>query len=203
MTDDSRALSAQETNVGAPHGAKRARQGEDDAAAVMTTGGGVELPTDIVGHKTFLDGKGGHYHEPLTRAEGDAIWAAAMAAKDERAKAMPDERTAINVLWGAYQRLRELGWREWVYMPKDGELVDLIEAGSTGIHQGYYSGEWPKGTVWICDEGDSWPSHPILFRRRPVAQATAPLQGNAESPSSSDLNATGAITRHPESNGHT
>ena len=33
--------SAQETNVGAPHGAIRARQGEADAAAVMTTGGGV------------------------------------------------------------------------------------------------------------------------------------------------------------------
>lgn len=34
-----------------------------------------------------------------------------------------------------------------------------------------------------------------LHRRR---EATAPLQGNAESPSSSDLNATGAITRPPE-----
>lgn len=41
-SDDSRALSAQGTNVGAPDGAIRARQGEDDAAAVMTTGGGVE-----------------------------------------------------------------------------------------------------------------------------------------------------------------
>lgn len=40
MTDES----AQGTNAGAPHGAIRARQGEDDAAAVMTTGGGVGFP---------------------------------------------------------------------------------------------------------------------------------------------------------------
>lgn len=159
-------------SVSGRSGALGAESMEKDKGAGADNGAGVD-PNEIVGHKTFSDGRGGFRHEPLTRAEGDAIWAAAMAAKDERAKAMPDERAAINVLWGAYQRLRELGWREWIYMPKDGTLVDLIEAGSTGIHQGYYSGDWPKGTVWICDEGDAWPSHPILFRERTPSRKDA------------------------------
>lgn len=160
----------------AAYAAKKAPQAGDVSGAVETERDGVGAD-DVVGHKTFSDGNGGFRHEPLTRAEGDALWAAAMAAKAERATAMPDERAALNVLWGGFQRLRELGWKEWIYMPKDGTLVDLIEAGSTGIHQGYYSGEWPKGTVWICDEGDAWPSHPILFRERPTQpppESTAP-----------------------------
>lgn len=39
---------------------------------------------EIVGHKTFSDGHGGFRHEPLTRAEGDAI----IAAADDSGRAM-------------------------------------------------------------------------------------------------------------------
>lgn len=149
-----------------------------------------EKPTDIVGHKTFSDGEGGFRHEPLTRAEGDALWAAAMKAKDERAAAMPDESAALNVLFGAFQRLKELGWREWIYMPKDGTLVDLIECGSTGIHKGYYMGEWPNGSVWVMDDHDLWPSHPILFRKPP----TPPPAATTDTPTSQSMQDTKGVS---------
>lgn len=77
--------------------------------------------------------------------------------------------------------MRKTTWREWIYMPKDGTLVDLIEAGSTGVHQGYYMGTWPKGSVSIVDDFDSWPSHPILYRERP----TEALHGSAATASPS------------------
>ena len=63
---------------------------------------------EIVGHKTFSDGHGGFRHEPLTRAEADALRAAADAAEAKRATDMPTEQDAVNALWSAQQRLREL-----------------------------------------------------------------------------------------------
>lgn len=116
-------------------------------------------PDEIVGHKTPNDGT----HEPLRRSEAEALLAACDADKARRAAAMPSEADAINMLWQAYQRLRELGWREAMYCPKDGREFSAIEAGSSGVHRCHYSGEWPSGRYWISD-GDLWPSHPILFK---------------------------------------
>lgn len=58
-------------------------------------------------------------------------------------------------------------------------------------------------TRWEHDSGPVDCKYPREYRcmrkwRERSASETAPLQGNAESPSSSDLNATGAITRPPE-----
>lgn len=120
---------------------------------------------------THSDGQGGFYHTPLTRAEGDAIWAACEAEKEKRAKDMPDEKAALKVMHEAYIRLRELGWHEASYCPKDGSMFNAIEAGSTGIFRCNYLGEWPKGSWWIYDEGDIWPSRPILFKLDPEKEA--------------------------------
>jgi|GEM_PF-2404929 len=125
----------------------------------------------IVGHKTFSDGPMSFRHEPLTKREADALWEAAEKAKADRAQRMPDERAAIRALWEAHQRLQELGWREAIYCPKDGTSFQVIEPGSTGIFECHYSGEWPKGSWWIADEGDLYPSHPILFKLYPEDQA--------------------------------
>ena len=95
------------------------------------------------------------------------LWERAKAAEAERATLMPTERDAIVAMWSAFQRLRELGWREAVYCPKDGTVFDAIEAGSTGIFPCHYGGEWPSGHWWAEDGGDLWPSRPILFRERP------------------------------------
>lgn len=116
----------------------------------------------IVGHKTFSDG----HHEPLHQSEAAALIAASDAAKARRAEQMPDERTAIDAMFQAWLRLKELGWREAQYCPKDGGAFDAIEPGSTGIHRCRYEGEWPKGSWWIEDDGDLWPSRPVLFRKR-------------------------------------
>jgi hypothetical protein len=120
--------------------------------------------TDIVGHKTFSDGADGFRHEPLTRAEGDAILKECEEAEKKRAEQMPDEKAALHQMFQAYTRLKDLGWREASYCPKDGSVFNVIEAGSTGIFRCHYDGEWPKGTWWVHDDGDLWPSRPILFK---------------------------------------
>lgn len=81
---------------------------------------------------------------------------------------MPTEKDALRELWNAQQRLKELGGHDWIYMPKDGTPVLLIESGSTGIHEGFYMGDWPNGSVNIAADGDFWPSHPILFKPVPA-----------------------------------
>lgn len=136
-----------------------------------------ESPDDIVGHKTFDTGEicsetgfPKLRHEPLTRAEANALWEACEAAKKKRTEDMPDEQSALRVMMSAYTRLTELGWRSASYCPKDGSHFQAIEAGSTGIHDCSYEGEWPKGSWWLYD-GDVWPSRPILFKLYPEDQA--------------------------------
>jgi hypothetical protein len=119
----------------------------------------------IVGHKTFDDGNGGFRHEPLHYKEAKELWRATEEADRRRAELMPDERAAIHLMFEAWQRLKELGWGEAIYCPKDGSEFDAIEAGSTGIHKCFYSGVWPNGTWWVSAHGDLWPSRPILYRK--------------------------------------
>ena len=129
---------------------------------------------EIVGHKTFSDGRGGFRHEPLKRSEADALWERAEHLKRQRAADMPTEEAAIVTMFQAWLRLKELGWREATYSPKDGTPFKAIEPGSTGIHDCIYMGDWPNGGWWIQDEGDLWPSRPCLFK------PTAPPESNAK-----------------------
>lgn len=94
----------------------------------------------------------------------DALQEASDAEKAARAGLVPTEQDAINLMFECYQRLRELGWNNAIYCPKDGSEFDAIEAGSTGIHRAHYSGEWPNGHWFITEDGDLWPSRPILYR---------------------------------------
>ena len=119
----------------------------------------------IVGHKTFRDAEGHYSHEPIHKDEADTLWASIEAHRAERAVRLPDERTAILAMFDAYGRLRELGWREACYCPKDGTPFDVIEPGSTGIHPCFYSGEWPTGYFMVGEGIDCGPSSPILFRQ--------------------------------------
>lgn len=121
----------------------------------------------VVGHKTFRDGDS-FRHEPLRANEAEVILAAANAAKAKRAADMPTEEDAARAMWGAYQRLRELGWRETYYGPTNVEVL-LIEPGSSGIHRGSRWDEWPEKTWWI--DGDC-PSNPCLFKPIECAAST-------------------------------
>ena len=84
--------------------------------------------------------------------------------KEKRTNDMPTESDAIRQSFRAWYRLKELGWKEAIFCPKDGSSFLVIEPGSTGIHRCHYDGEWPDGYWWIEADGDLHPSHPILFK---------------------------------------
>lgn len=139
-----------------------------DAGPVdLGLGGSVPECDPVVGHKTYRDGPLGFRHEPLRSSEAVVIMAAVEAATQRRAELMPDEQAAIRMMFEARQRLMELGWNDAIYCPKDGSEFDAIEAGSTGIHRCHYSGEWPNGGWWVADDGDLYPSRPVLYRKPP------------------------------------
>lgn len=117
-------------------------------------------PRKYSGHMTMADGR----HVALTSEEAEALWKSAEDARAKRAADMPTEQDALRVLTDAVHRLKELGWSDAIYCPKDGTLFDAIEAGSSGIHDCYYEGKWPDGSWWMPDEQDTWPSRPILYR---------------------------------------
>ena len=92
-----------------------------------------DSPDDIVGHKTFDTGEicpetgfPKMRHEPLTRAEGETLWAAYQRAHEDRVARMPDEKSALNTMHDAYTRLKDMGWRDATYCPKDGSHFQAI-----------------------------------------------------------------------------
>ena len=108
----------------------------------------------------------GHRCRPVetTDRHFDRLLAAIERSDTAQAKRMPDVRAALDQMFDAFDRLRKLGWRDAIYCPKDGTVFESISAGSTGIRDCHYEGEWPKGSWWTHDDGDLWPSRPILFR---------------------------------------
>lgn len=120
----------------------------------------------VVGHKTLRGEDGRLFHEPLRKSEADALWAHVEAEKARRAALMPDEEAARKLFFDAWLRLKDFGWNDACYCPKDGRLFDVIEAGSQGIHVCNYEGDWPKGSYWIHSDGDMSPSRPVLYRER-------------------------------------
>ena len=125
------------------------------------------LDDTIVGHKTYL-GKDRMLfkHEPLTKREADIIIAAAERDEAKRIEMIPDQATGIKTLWDAYQRLKDFGWCDIDYCPKDQTRFNVLELGSTGIHKGYYYGEYPNGSIMIEDDdlGASPSTAAILFK---------------------------------------
>ena len=85
---------------------------------------------------------------------------------------MPDaEADLIFEMYACFAGLKKLGWEEAMYCPKDGTVFEVIEAGSTGIHDCIYEGKWAKGSWWILEGGDMYPSRPILWRAKQKAGA--------------------------------
>ena len=105
--------------------------------------------------------------EAITQERFDALLAAIEARDQKRRELMPTEQEALTLMFEAFHRLKELGWHEAMYAPKDGRPLELIEAGSTGIHSGYCEErpQSPFKTKWFwIEDGDVWPSKPILYR---------------------------------------
>lgn len=129
-----------------------------------------KIADPIVGHKTFQGDDGTTRHEPLRQSEAEALMRSVEDAKQRRAELMPTEQEAAQMMLQAWYRLKELGWRETCYGPT-GEVVQLIEPGSSGIHEGHRPEEWPSKTWWIYSGGDSWPSNPCLFKLKARPQS--------------------------------
>ena len=110
-------------------------------------------------------------HVELTEQQAEELWNELEDSKAEIEAKYPDEATCLKVMREAFHRLKDFGWREAMYCPKDGSSFDVVEAGSSGIHRCHYSGDWPNGSWWVADAGDLWPSSPILFRLDPEAEA--------------------------------
>ena len=83
--------------------------------------------------------------------------------------ALATEQDAIDAMFAAHERLKALGWRDGIYMPKDGTPVIVIENGSTGQFECRYHGEWPNGFFNVFDGADVYPSRsvPPLFKPKP------------------------------------
>lgn len=158
------------TCSGIPYSGRCPTCGVDHAAARALFASLVKRdPNEVVGHKTFATGETGPEgfpvlrHEPLTRAEADAIFHEIDEKKAKRAADMPTEEDAVRAMWSAYQRLRELGWKETMYLSSEKlGTMRLIEPGGGGIVEGHYDGEWPTGRWWLHYNGDLWPSQPCL-----------------------------------------
>lgn len=101
----------------------------------------------VSGWATTLEGE----RVPLSEDQANAFWQQAEESRARQEKEMPDTASAVGRLMDAWDRLRQLGWANGVYCPKDGSEFAVIEYGSTGIFYGSYFGDWPKGHVMVCD----------------------------------------------------
>lgn len=116
------------------------------------------------GHLTTYDGE----HVPLSQDDAQALWRAVEKERADRAETMPATEDALRRLCSAKERLRELGWRDAIYCPKDGSTFAVIQYGSTGIFYANYHGEWPSGKLYCCD----YFNHPEGSMFKPVDALT-------------------------------
>lgn len=86
-----------------------------------------------------------------TQEQAEAIFAEIKRTDAEREAAMPDTHAALHQASVGRGRLRKLGWSDGIYCPKDGTKFALVEWGSTGVHAGFYTGEWPEGHIYCGD----------------------------------------------------
>lgn len=122
-------------------------------------------PDDIVGRITYrLPNTENYWWQDIRRDQAEEMFAQLDKEKEARETAMPNETAAIKQMFDAWLRLKELGWSEAQYCPKDGSPFLVIEPGSTGQHVCSYIGDWPDGDYWIHEECDSSSASPILFK---------------------------------------
>lgn len=110
----------------------------------------------------------------MTEIDVHALLRNAEEQKAARAAQMPTDADCFRVMVQAVQRLKELGWAEAIYCPKDGSAFEAIEAGCSLPGTCIYMGDWPDGGWWMQDAGDLWPSRPILWRPLPVTPNAEP-----------------------------
>jgi len=94
-----------------------------------------------------------------------ALWAEA-EAKQKRYVEEGEEAQLAKIRDG-YYGLKNLGWADATYCPKDGTRFLAICGNGSEPRPCTYQGEWPQGGWWIEDAGDLWPVRPILWKAMP------------------------------------
>lgn len=78
----------------------------------------------------------------------------------ERRERIPDTQAALRLMFDCCERLKELGWRDMIYAPKDMRAEQVITWGSTGI----FAAQWMGSSWFVEDGGDLWPSDPLMYQ---------------------------------------
>jgi hypothetical protein len=92
------------------------------------------------------------------------------------------EKKHLEDMYTAFLALKECGWREVIYCPKDGTRFLAIEAGSTGVFPCSYIGKWPHGGWWVEAGEEPWSSRPILWKPMPSNVEMTGQQQDAAKP---------------------
>lgn len=90
------------------------------------------------------------------------ILAEAQIRRRERADHLPTTNHCVVALLQTVERLREIGWRDACYAPKD-RSFDAIVMGGSGVHRC----QWLGGTAggwFIEDTNDWWPAQIVVWR---------------------------------------
>lgn len=93
---------------------------------------------DYHGSMTMADGS----RVALSADEAKSLWDSIEKATAERAVRLPDAHACLAAMSSASSRMKELGWRESTYCPRDGSLFAVCEIGSTGMWTANFSGEY-------------------------------------------------------------
>lgn len=86
-----------------------------------------------------------------TEEQAEALFEAFRVRDKERQKALPTTLSALDQIHVATERLRSMGWSAGQYCPKNGTPFAAVSFGSTGIFEAFFMGEWPSGSVYMCD----------------------------------------------------
>lgn len=93
-------------------------------------------------------------------ASCDILWKLVIVS---RARFDRSDTELLESIFAGYDALRSRGWREINSAPPE-KYIEIIEAGSTGIHRGYRD----QFGFWVVDSLDTWPCQsPILWREIP------------------------------------
>jgi hypothetical protein len=125
-----------------------------------------------------------------TEEQFNHLCAAIAKSNADLVEFMPDEKAALKMMHAAYERLKQLGFADGQYCPKDGSAFEVVDLGSTGIFRCTYSGDWPDGYYMIEDGGDIWPTRRSgMWRPLPAeSSAHSPTEGRAGNPAPDDQN---------------
>lgn len=87
------------------------------------------------GAMTTIDGK----RVALTPEQAKAMWQQIEHEDAKRALALPSSLDCLKAMCSAEGRMKQLGWRDGRYCPRDGSAFAVCQVGSTGMWRGYWS----------------------------------------------------------------